>query len=72
MAQAIPSERRLTITELVEASRSTLTRGRCRGRCVPMIRMRGDWLEENGFVTGEHVVIRVERGRIVVTLAGEE
>lgn len=68
MPQAIPSERRLAITELVEASRSTLARG----RRVPMIRMRGHWLEENGFVAGEHVVIRVERGRIVVTLAGEE
>lgn len=36
-----------------------------------MIRMRGDWLEENGFVAGERVVVTVERGRIVLTLASE-
>lgn len=67
MMQAIPSERRLTISEMVEAPRSTLSRG----RRVPMIRMRGEWLWENGFVAGERVVVTVEHGRIVLTLAGE-
>jgi hypothetical protein len=67
MAQTIPSERRLTISEMVEAPRSTFARG----RRVPMIRMRGDWLEENGFIAGERVVVIVEHGRIVLTLASE-
>lgn len=67
MGQAIPSERRLTITEQVEASRSTLGRG----RRVPTIRLRGNWLEENGFAPGARVLVTVDRGRIVVTLVGE-
>jgi len=66
MAQAIPSEKQLKIIEHVESPRSTFERS----RRVPMIRMRGDWLEENGFVAGERVVVTVERGRIVLTLAG--
>lgn len=67
MAQAIPSEKQLKIIEHVEAPRSSFARG----RRVPMIRMRGDWLEENGFVAGERVIVTVERGRIVLTLASE-
>jgi len=68
MAYPIPSERRLTISEMVEAPRTTFARG----RRVPVIRMRGGWLEENGFVAGERVAVSVERGRIVLTLAREE
>ncbi|MEO8380809.1 MAG: SymE family type I addiction module toxin [Acidobacteriota bacterium] len=67
MAQAIPSEKQLKIIEHVEAPRAAFAGG----RRVPMIRMRGDWLEENGFVAGERVVVTVERGRIVLTLASE-
>jgi len=67
MAQLIPSERRLTIREMVEAPRTTFARG----RRVPVIRMRGGWLEENGFVAGERVTVTVERGRIVLTLVSE-
>ncbi|HEX8619685.1 MAG TPA: SymE family type I addiction module toxin [Thermoanaerobaculia bacterium] len=67
MAQAISSERQMKIMEYVEAPRSTFARE----RRVPMIRMRGDWLEENGFAAGERVIVTVERGRIVLTLASE-
>jgi hypothetical protein len=61
------SPRQLTITQLVESPRDEWHRG----QRVPMIRMRGEWLEENGFSAGARVVITVERGRIVLTLAGE-
>lgn len=67
MARTLPTERHLKIIEHVEAPRSTFSRQ----RRVPMIRMRGDWLEENGFVAGEHIVVTVEQGRIVLTLASE-
>jgi hypothetical protein len=67
MAQSIPVERRLTICEMVEAPRAAFGQG----RRVPMIRMRGDWLEENGFVAGQRVLVTVEQGRIVLTLASQ-
>ena len=67
MTQTISVARRLTISEMVESSRAAFARG----RRVPMIRMRGDWLEENGFVAGERVVVTVEQGRIVLTLASQ-
>ncbi len=38
----------------------------------PMIRMRGCWLARLGFEIGTRIVVSEERGRIVLTLAGEE
>lgn len=67
MAHPIRSERQLKIIEYVEAPRASFGRG----RRVPMIRMRGEWLEENGFAAGERVAVTVEHGRIVLTLANE-
>jgi hypothetical protein len=67
MTQPIPTAKNLKIIEHVEAPRSL----RAGERRVPMIRMRGDWLEENGFVAGERVVVTVEQGRIVLTLANQ-
>lgn len=55
------------MTEHVESPRDAF-RG---GRRVPMIRLRGEWLGENGFAPGARVLVTVDRGRIVVTLAGE-
>jgi hypothetical protein len=62
-----PTAKNLKIIEHVEAPRAMCGNG----RRVPMIRMRGDWLEENGFVAGERVVVTVEQGRIVLTLANQ-
>jgi hypothetical protein len=67
MAQAISSERQMKIVEYVEAPRTAFAHQ----RRVPMIRMRGEWLEENGFAAGERVIVTVEHGRIVLTLASE-
>lgn len=67
MTHPIPSERHLKVIEHFEAPRKRFARE----RRMPMIRMRGDWLEENGFAAGEQVVVTVERGRIVLTLASE-
>lgn len=38
----------------------------------PMIRLRGAWLEELGFPIGARIVVSEERGRIVLTIEGEE
>lgn len=67
MPQRLSSPRVLRIQQIVETPRDSFA---FRGR-VPMIRLRGEWLEENGFVPGARVLITVDRGRIVVTLAGE-
>jgi len=67
MAQPIPSAKSLKIIEHVEAPHAFSGNG----RRVPMIRMRGEWLEENGFTAGERVLVTVEQGRIVLTLASE-
>ncbi len=39
---------------------------------LPMIRMRGGWLARLGFEIGTRIVVSEERGRIVLTLAGEQ
>lgn len=44
-----------------------------RDQMLPMIRMRGRWLQQLGFRTGARIVVTAERNRIVLTLArGEE
>ena len=44
-----------------------------RDQMLPMIRMRGRWLQQLGFRTGARIVVTTERNRIVLTLArGEE
>ena len=66
MPHPIRSPRPLTLKQRVETSLDTWHGG----RRMPVIRVRGEWLEENGFVAGARVVLSVERGRIVVTLVG--
>lgn len=67
MAHSLRSPRPLTLHQRVEASLDTWHGG----RRLPVIRVRGEWLEENGFVAGARVVLSVERGHIVITLTGE-
>lgn len=43
-----------------------------RGAKLPMIRMRGEWLERLGFAIGARIVVSEERGRLVLTIEGEE
>ena len=38
-------------------------------RAVPYMRLRGDWLSNAGFEPNALVVIRIKRGRLVVTCA---
>ncbi|MDC8012531.1 type I toxin-antitoxin system SymE family toxin [Tahibacter soli] len=38
-------------------------------RPVPYIRLRGDWLAKAGFAPNDLVLIRVARGRLVITRA---
>ncbi|MCP1437324.1 toxic protein SymE [Erwinia persicina] len=39
-------------------------------RC-PSINLRGNWLEEAGFETGQPVKVTVERGQLIIRLAEE-
>jgi hypothetical protein len=39
---------------------------------LPMIRLRGHWLQRLGFKAGERIAVTEERGRIVLTLEREE
>lgn len=39
---------------------------------LPMIRLRGQWLQRIGFKAGERLVVTEEDGRIVLTLLREE
>jgi len=41
-------------------------------RCVPMLRIRGVWLEVAGFPAGSRVYVEIERGRLVLTVAPTE
>ncbi len=43
-----------------------------RSGTLPMIRLRGRWLQRLGFKAGERIAVTEERGRIVLTLEGEE
>ena len=43
-----------------------------RGRSVPYLRMRGEWLQQLGFARGQKVRIVAEPGRLVLTLDAEE
>ncbi|MDC8012067.1 type I toxin-antitoxin system SymE family toxin [Tahibacter soli] len=45
------------------------TNGGFTERLVPYIRLRGDWLSNAGFEPNEDVVIRITRGRLVITPA---
>lgn len=36
------------------------------GHSVPLIRLRGKWLREAGFLPGQHVAVIVEYGRLVL------
>lgn len=45
---------------------------RGRGAYVPMIRLRGRWLQKLGFRRGDRIVVEERRGELVVKLAREE
>lgn len=38
---------------------------------VPLIRLRGKWLREAGFVPGDSVVVQVEHGRLVLEVTDD-
>lgn len=72
----LPHRRRRTATgeKLLTVSSTWNQRPRSRhDQMLPMIRMRGRWLQQLGFRTGARIVVTAERNRIVLTLArGEE
>ena len=39
---------------------------------LPMIRLRGQWLQRLGFRAGERLIVTEEDGRIVLTLVRDE
>ncbi|KOY61431.1 hypothetical protein AM629_13940 [Photorhabdus heterorhabditis] len=37
----------------------------------PSLHLKGNWLEEAGFATGQEVNITIERGQLIIRLANE-
>ena len=59
MANRRKEFRAITVMEATDYSRQS----------TPMIRIRGLWLQELGFVAGDSVVIHCEEGKLIVTKA---
>ena len=57
MANRRKEFRTLTVMEATDYSRQS----------APMLRIRGLWLQELGFVAGDSVLVRCEEGKIIVT-----
>lgn len=38
----------------------------------PVLNLKGNWLQEAGFEYGQPVIVTVERGRLIICLAGTE
>lgn len=55
-------DRLVTIARLFESERSR--------RVVPMIRLRGRWLQQLGFTAGKRIAVAVEKNRLVITIEG--
>jgi hypothetical protein len=60
------NERVLTVADFFAAKSRTRKK-----EVLPMIRMRGEWLEQVGFRIGEFVIVKVEPKRLVLTIAEE-
>jgi hypothetical protein len=58
------NERVLTVADFFAAKSRTRKK-----ELLPMIRMRGEWLEQVGFRIGEFVIVKVEPKRLVLTIA---
>ena len=57
-------ERVLTVADFFAAKSGTGKK-----ELLPMIRMRGEWLEQIGFRIGEFVIVKVAPKRLVLTIA---
>jgi hypothetical protein len=68
-----PDRRRDGVREVTVTSIRRLRRDRRSGETyVPCLRLSGSWLEGNGFGVHARVVMKVEPGRLTVTLKSEE
>lgn len=34
---------------------------------IPQIKMQGDWLKEAGFLIGDHILIKCQKNRLIIT-----
>lgn len=57
MADRRKEFRRMTVLEATDYSRQS----------TPMLRIRGLWLQDLGFVAGDSVLVHCEEGKLVVT-----
>src|SRR5712691_10628509 len=72
-SEETPRRRRDGVRELRVTSVQRPRRDRCSGQTyVPCLRLSGRWLEENGFGIHARVFVKVEPGRLTVTLKSEE
>jgi toxic protein SymE len=57
MADRRKEFRRMTVLEATDYSRQS----------TPMLRIRGLWLQDLGFVAGDSVLVHCEEGKLIVT-----
>ena len=55
-------DRLATVARLFESDRAS--------HAVPMIRLRGQWLQQLGFAAGKRIAITAEKNRLVITIEG--
>lgn len=60
-------DRMLTVASCANPHARSLT-----DASLPMIRIRGRWLKQLGFDSGERIAVTVEADRLVLTIAREE
>src|SRR5258708_37309327 len=72
-AGVTPPQRPDGVRELTVTSVQRPRRDRCsRGAYAPWLRLAGRWLEEHGVGIHARVIVKVEPGRLIVTLKSEE
>lgn len=58
--------RRMKVAYVKRATGMTTYYSRC-----PSLNLKGNWLEEAGFATGQPVKVTVQRGQLIIRLAEE-
>ncbi len=72
-SEVTPRRRGDGVRELTVTSEQRPRRDRCsRETYVPCLRLSGRWLEQHGFGMHARVIVKVEPGRLIVTLKSEE
>lgn len=58
------------MTDKTETRQLTVSRTGDYRKPVPLLRLQGQWLERAGFPAGSRVVVKVQKGRLVIQSMG--